>query len=59
MEFDPNSNPPCYKTVDEVSKQQQPKLKFILRYALMVMNYNKGPALMVFSSFLGHRNPAR
>lgn len=21
MEFDPNSNPPCYKTKDEVSRQ--------------------------------------
>lgn len=23
MEFDPNSNPPCYKTMDEVSGKEE------------------------------------
>lgn len=23
MEFDPNSNPPCYKTMDEVSGEEE------------------------------------
>ncbi|XP_016145137.1 DNA-directed RNA polymerase II subunit RPB7-like [Sinocyclocheilus grahami] len=37
MEFDPNSNPPCYKTVDEVRLNKSPLGNVLLRRILQVL----------------------